>query len=117
MIDTYDQFLKLVRSRHTCRGFKPDALPDGAVEKILEAARWAMSGVNSQPWEFVVVRDPGDLRREMAEAEGSSGTLRLDSTPQWETGESSRARSRSEAGNRSSHWADRRKMPRSTSNR
>ena len=35
MSDTYDQFLKLVRARHTCRGFKPDPLPDGAVEKIL----------------------------------------------------------------------------------
>jgi 5,6-dimethylbenzimidazole synthase len=63
MSDTYDQFLKLVRSRHTCRGFRPDPLPDGAVEKILEAARWAMSGANSQPWEFVVVRDPATIRR------------------------------------------------------
>ena len=63
MSDTYDQFLKLVRARHTCRGFKPDPLPDGAVEKILEAARWAMSGANSQPWEFVVVRDAATIRR------------------------------------------------------
>jgi 5,6-dimethylbenzimidazole synthase len=58
MSDTYDQFLKLVRARHTSRGFKPDSLPDGAVEKILEAARWAMSGANSQPWEYIVVKDP-----------------------------------------------------------
>jgi nitroreductase len=26
-------------------------------EQIIEAARWAPSGTNSQPWEFVVVRD------------------------------------------------------------
>jgi nitroreductase len=57
MSDAYDQFLALVKARHTCRGFKPDPLPEGAIEKILEASRWAMSGANSQPWEFIVVRD------------------------------------------------------------
>jgi nitroreductase len=63
MGDTYDQFLALVRARHTCRGFRPDALPEGAIEKILEAARWAMSGANSQPWEFIVVRNPETIRQ------------------------------------------------------
>ena len=29
----------------------------------MEAARWAPSGNNSQPWEFVVVRDPGKRRQ------------------------------------------------------
>jgi len=27
------------------------------LEKILEAGRWAMSGANAQPWEFVIVQD------------------------------------------------------------
>ena len=30
---------------------------------ILEAARWASSGNNAQPWEFVVVRDKDKLRQ------------------------------------------------------
>jgi len=58
----YEQFLALVRNRHTCRGFKSDPIPDGYIEKILEAARWCMSGANCQPWEFVVVRDPGKIK-------------------------------------------------------
>lgn len=62
MSEAYDQFLALVRARHTCRGFRPDAPPEGTVEKILEAARWAMSGANSQPWEFIVVRNPETIR-------------------------------------------------------
>jgi len=53
----YDDFLALVKRRHTCRGFKPDPIPEGYIEKILETARWSMSGANCQPWEFVVVRD------------------------------------------------------------
>ena len=59
---TYDEFLALVKARHTCRGFKAEPIPDDAIEKILEAARWAMSGANSQPWEFVVVRKPETIR-------------------------------------------------------
>jgi len=60
--EAYEQFLALVRNRHTCRGFKSDPIPDGHIEKILEAARWCMSGANCQPWEFVVVRDPAKIR-------------------------------------------------------
>jgi nitroreductase len=54
--DAYDAFLALVKSRHSCRRFRADPVPDGHLEKILEAARWAMSGANCQPWEFVLVR-------------------------------------------------------------
>jgi 5,6-dimethylbenzimidazole synthase len=52
-----DDFLELVHTRRSIRRFKPDAVPAEVLEKILEAGRWAMSGANAQPWEFVVVRD------------------------------------------------------------
>ncbi len=52
-----DEYLRLVRNRRSVRKFKPDSVPDEYVDKILEAARWAMSGANGQPWEFIVVRD------------------------------------------------------------
>lgn len=53
----YDSFLKLVKNRRTIRRFKPDLVPDEYIDKIIEAARWAPSGYNSQPWEFVVLKD------------------------------------------------------------
>jgi nitroreductase len=53
----YDSFLELVKERRTIRRFKPDPVPDEYVDKIIEAARWAPSGYNSQPWEFVVLKD------------------------------------------------------------
>jgi nitroreductase len=54
---TYDMLLDLVKARHSVRKFKPDPIPNDTIDKILEIARWAMSGANSQPWEFVVVTD------------------------------------------------------------
>src|SRR5262249_44118104 len=54
----YDTLLELVRNRVSVRKLKPDPIPDEYVEKILEIGRWAMSGANGQPWEFVVVKDP-----------------------------------------------------------
>ncbi len=53
----YESFLELVERRRSIRRFKPDPIPDEYVDKIIEAARWAPSGFNSQPWEFVVIKD------------------------------------------------------------
>src|SRR5262249_35358600 len=54
----YEQFRELFTRRMSMRDLRPDPVPDTYVDKILEAGRWAMSGANSQPWEFIVVRDP-----------------------------------------------------------
>ena len=54
----YEDFLELLKYRRSIRKFKPDPIPDEYVTKILDAAHYAMSGANSQPWEFVVVKDP-----------------------------------------------------------
>lgn len=60
----YDTFLEFVKTRRTKRGIKPDPIPDDTVDKLVEAARWAPSGFNMQPWEFVVVREL-ELRNEV----------------------------------------------------
>ena len=52
----YEEFLQLVRSRRSIRRLKPDPVPDETIDRIIEAARWAPSGFNTQPWEFIVVR-------------------------------------------------------------
>ena len=53
----YDSLLELVKRRRSRRRFKPDPIPDEFIDKIIEVARWAPSGANSQPWEFIVVKD------------------------------------------------------------
>jgi nitroreductase len=57
VIMEYQEFLKLVQQRRSLRAFTADPVSDEAVAQVIEAARWAPSGTNSQPWEFVVVRD------------------------------------------------------------
>ena len=49
--------MKLIKKRRSIRRFKPDPVPIAEIEKTLEAARWAPSGGNSQPWQFVIVAD------------------------------------------------------------
>src|ERR1700726_2690108 len=47
--------------RRDVRRFRPDPLPQGSVEKVLELACLAPSVGLSQPWRFILVDDP--LRR------------------------------------------------------
>ena len=54
----YDLLYDVIRRRSSIRKLKPDPIPDEYINKILEAGRWAMSGANSQPWEYIVVKDP-----------------------------------------------------------
>lgn len=51
-----DKFIELLQSRRSIRAYKPDPIPDEYIRKIIEAARWAPSGGNSQPWEFIVIK-------------------------------------------------------------
>ena len=71
----YDSLLELVKKRRSCRKLKPDPIPDEYVDKIIEAARWAPSGGNSQPWEFIVVKKQ-ELREKIVQLimEGFGGT-------------------------------------------
>lgn len=62
----FEEFAKLVKGRRTIRKFKPDPIPDESIEKILDVARWAPSGANSQPWEFIVIKDP-EMRKEVGD--------------------------------------------------
>lgn len=52
-MDVYE----VIISRRSVRRFKPDAVPDALILKILEAARWAPSWRNNQCWEFIVIKD------------------------------------------------------------
>lgn len=44
--------------RRSCRNFKCDPVEKEKLIKMLEAAAYAPSAANKQPWEFIVVTDP-----------------------------------------------------------
>jgi nitroreductase len=49
--------LSIIKTRRSVRAYKDIPLKNNELEKILEAGRWAPSGVNIQPWRFILVRD------------------------------------------------------------
>lgn len=58
-----EQLLNIIRTRRSVRVYKTGKVSDRQLETILEAARWAPSGANTQPWEFVVTRDRKKMKR------------------------------------------------------
>jgi nitroreductase len=58
--------LDVISSRQSIRKYTDEPIPDEMIEKIVEAARWAPSGENEQPWHFVVVKDP-EMRKKIGE--------------------------------------------------
>ena len=53
-----DDLYALVQRRQSIRGYDESRpVSDEAITAILDCARWAPSGGNGQPWEFIVVRD------------------------------------------------------------
>lgn len=55
--------LNAIQTRRSIRQFKPDPVPDELVWKVIEAAGFAPSAHNGQPWEFIVTRDNEKKRR------------------------------------------------------
>ena len=49
--------LEIIKRRASCRGYQAEAIPDDVLERCLEAARWAPSACNQQPWRFIAVKD------------------------------------------------------------
>tara|TARA_B100000315_G_C14556807_1_gene578571 strand:- start:372 stop:908 length:537 start_codon:yes stop_codon:yes gene_type:complete len=50
-------FLKLVKSRRSCRNYQSRPVEREIIERCLEAARMSPSACNSQPWYFIVVKE------------------------------------------------------------
>ncbi len=55
----YEALMQVVRRRRSVRDFeKGRHVGRDVLEKIVECGRWAPSGANTQPWDFIVVDDP-----------------------------------------------------------
>ncbi len=50
-------FFAVVGRQRACRSFRNDPVDDELIERLLQAASFAPSAENRQPWVFVVVRD------------------------------------------------------------
>jgi nitroreductase len=52
-----------VRTLLAVRSYRDTPVPDAVIRRIVEAGRLTGSGMNRQPWHFIVVRDGETLRR------------------------------------------------------
>jgi len=67
--------LGALRARRSVGRVKPDPLPRALVERVVEAATWALNHHRTEPWRFVVVT--GEARKELAEVMAASLRERL----------------------------------------
>lgn len=54
--------LDTIKTRRSIREYLNKEIERKAIERILEAGRWAPSGLNNQPWKFLVVEDKDVLK-------------------------------------------------------
>ena len=64
MPDEKIDLFRAINTQRAIRSLRPDPVPDELITKIIDAATRAPSAGNSQPWAFVVVRDP-ELRAKL----------------------------------------------------
>jgi nitroreductase len=66
------ELYEAMRTLRAVRRLGPDPIPDEVLHRVLEAATWAPTGGNRQPWRVIVVKDPvrkqrlGELYRKIA---------------------------------------------------
>ena len=51
------ELFEAIRKRRSVRAFTGEPIPRADLETIVDAGRWAASGNNRQPWEFIVITD------------------------------------------------------------
>jgi nitroreductase len=57
MGETLLDVFEAIKGRRSVRAFTKKPVSDEEITKLIDAARWAPSAGNIQPWEFVIVRD------------------------------------------------------------
>ena len=59
--------MECIKGRRSIRSFKEDTVKDADILLALEAATYAPSPLNCQPWNFVIIKD-SQLKKQMAQA-------------------------------------------------
>jgi len=67
--------LKIIKTRRSIRKFRPYKIKNKEIKLILEAAQWAPSARNTQPWSFIVVKDKNKIK-EISKASKTFGTYK-----------------------------------------
>jgi len=77
------ELYEAIKGRRSCRSFSSKPVDENALDRILDAATWAPSPMNAQPWEFIVATDPAVKDKIHAEAERCRAWAREQSGWGW----------------------------------
>lgn len=58
-----NETLTTILRRRSVRVYRPDAVAQAELDRMLEAGRYAPSAMNQQPWHFTAIRNPELLRK------------------------------------------------------
>jgi len=58
-VERSEQIIEAIHSRRTIGRVKQDNVPKEIIEKLIDAATWAPSHHNTQPWRFVIMTGEG----------------------------------------------------------
>lgn len=75
-------FFDVIYGRRSIRRYQPKPIPQTLIDQLLDAAIWAPSAHNRQPWRFAVIATP-QVKQELAAAMGRqlSADLAADGAP------------------------------------
>ena len=57
------EVFEAIRTMQAVREYQDRPVPEDVLRRVLEAGRLTASGMNAQPWHFIVVQDPETVRR------------------------------------------------------
>jgi nitroreductase len=55
--------LNAIKSRRAIRSYEDKPVPDSAIQTILEAATYAPSAINVQPWKFTIITNKTEMKQ------------------------------------------------------
>jgi len=70
--------LEAIKGRRSIRAFKSQNVSAEIIKKLVDAARWAPSAGNIQPWDFIIVQKP-EIKRRLAQA--ALGAMLIEEAP------------------------------------
>jgi nitroreductase len=85
-----NEVLKVIKSRRSVRAYKPEQLKQEELDILIEAAIYAPSGSNAQPWHFTVIQDRevinhlNNVSKDVLAKSGSEYGKRMTASPNYD---------------------------------
>ncbi len=70
-----DLIMQIIKNRRSIRKFTEQMVDENTIKKVIEMGTWAPSGLNNQPWKFIIIKDK-ELKAKVAQQTRYSQIIR-----------------------------------------